>query len=112
MTGCLQKLVSASVNIRSINLKDGQDSSIDEQKYLQERIIFYSAGIDLCGIIYDKSGDIYINWIIYDGGTVDKVEIDSRTASDDNEIANCIADQIPLWKFPEWENDSQISYQF
>ena len=27
-------------------------------------------------------------------------------------IANCIADQVPLWKFPEWKNDSQISYQF
>jgi hypothetical protein len=107
-----KKLLSASVNIRSINVRGSQESDGDEQQYLQERVEFYAVGINLCGIIYNKTGNIYINWIIYDGGTVDKVEIDSLTASEDNPIANCIAEQIPLWKFPEWENDSQISYQF
>ena len=107
-----QKLLSASVNIRSLNVRGAKESNGDEQQYLQERIEFYAVGINLCGIIYNKTGNVYINWIIYDGGTVDKVEIDNLTAPEDNGIANCIADQIPLWKFPEWKKDSQISYQF
>lgn len=110
--GGTQKLLSASVNLRSINVKGDKESSGNEQQYLQERIEFYAVGINLCGIIYNKKDNVYINWIIYDGGTVDKVEIDSLTVPEDKEIANCIADQVPLWKFPEWKNDSQISYQF
>ena len=106
------KLLSASVNIRSINLQDGQDRSMDDQEYLQEKINFYATGIDLCGIIYNKTDDIFINWIIYDGGTVDKVIIDSQTAPEDKELANCIVEQIQNWKFSKWKNDSQISYQF
>ena len=110
------KLLSASVNIRSINssinIRGGKENSTNESQYLQERIEYYAVGINLCGIIYNKARDIYINWVIYDGGTVDKVEIDSDTAPEDKEIANCIAEQIPSWKFPEWGNDSQISYRF
>jgi len=111
-SGDAPKLLSASVNIRSINFQDGQESGMNAQQYLQNRVEFYAAGINLCGIIYNKTSDIFINWIIYDGGTVDEVKIDGKTLPEDNEVADCIAEHIPLWKFPEWENDSQISFQF
>ena len=62
--------------------------------------------------MYNRKGNIIIRWIIYGGGAVDKVEIDSQTLPEDKEIAECIAEQIPSWKFPEWEKNSQIAYQF
>jgi len=110
--GGTEKLLSASVNIRALNVQSGNESNRSEQKYLEDRVDFYAAGIDLCGIIFEKKSDIFINWIIYDGGTIEKVEIDSKTSSKDSELASCIVEQITYWRFPEWENDSQISYQF
>jgi len=107
-----KKQTSASVNVRAVQLDVEECGDFSEMRYLQERIDYYAAGIDLCYSMYPKSGDIVINWVIYGGGAVDKVAIDSRTASGNDEVANCIADQIAMWKFPKWENDSQVSYQF
>ncbi len=107
-----RKQNSASVNVRAISVQDLEEKKLDEQQYLQERIDYYAAGIDLCSTMHKKTGNIIISWIIYDGGSVDKVKIDSQAAPEDNEIANCIAEQISLWKFPEWGKDSQIAYQF
>lgn len=107
-----KKQKSASVNVRAISVEDIQEESFDEQQYLQKRIEYYAAGIDLCNTIHKRSGNIIINWIIYGGGAVDKVEISSQTAPEDNEFANCIAEQIPFWKFPEWQKNSRVAYQF
>ena len=107
-----KKQKSASVNVRAISVQDLEEKSFDEQQYLQERIEYYAAGIDLCNTIHQRSGRIIINWIIYDGGAVDKVEINTQTAPEDNEFANCIAEQIPSWKFPEWQKNSKVAYQF
>jgi hypothetical protein len=107
-----KKQKSASVNVRAISVQDLQEESFDEQQYLQERVEYYSAGLDLCNTMHKRSGNIIISWIIYDGGAVDKVTINSQTAPEDNEIANCIAEQIPFWKFTEWQKDSQVAYQF
>jgi len=107
-----KKQKSASVNVRSISIQEISEKSKEGRQYLQERIEYYAAGIDLCNTMHERKGNIIIRWIIYDGGAVDKVEIDSQTAPEDNEIAECIAEQIPAWKFPEWEKDSQIAYQF
>jgi len=110
--GGSKKQKSASVNVRALTVQESREKEMDDQQYLQKRIEYYAAGIDLCGLMHEKTGKIFINWIIYSGGTVDKVTIDSQTASEDNETARCIAEQIPLWKFPEWEKNSQVSYQF
>jgi hypothetical protein len=107
-----KKQKSASVNVRAISVEDLPEKSFDEQQYLQERLEYYAAGIDLCNTIHKRSGNIIIQWIIYDGGAVDKVVINSQTAPGNEEIANCIAEQIPFWKFPEWRKDSQVAYQF
>ena len=107
-----KKQKTASVNVRAVTVQDGQEKRMNDQQYLQSRIDYYSAGIDLCGIMHNKTGRILISWVIYGGGTVDKVEIDSRTAPADNNIATCIAEQIPLWKFPDWGKNSKVSYQF
>ena len=107
-----RKQKSASVNVRSISIEEISEKSLEGRQYLQDRIEYYAAGIDLCNTMYERKGNIIISWIIYDGGAVDKVKIDSRTAPEDNELAGCIAEQIPSWKFPEWEKDSQIAYQF
>ena len=107
-----KKQSSASVNVRSISIQEISEKSMEGRQYLQERIEYYAAGIDLCNTMHKRKGNIIISWIIYDGGAVDKVKIDSQTAPEDNEFASCIAEQIPSWKFPEWEKDSQIAYQF
>jgi len=107
-----KKQKSASVNVRSINVQEISARSKEGRQYLQDRIEYYGAGIDLCNTMHERKGDIIISWIIYDGGAVDKVTINSQTAPEDNEIANCIAEQIPFWKFPEWQKDSQVAYQF
>jgi hypothetical protein len=107
-----RKQTSASVNVRAVDLQEDQSEELNETHYLQERIEYYEAGIDLCNTMHERSGNIVINWVIYGGGAVDKVSIDSQTASEDDEVAKCIAEQIPLWRFPRWEKDSQVSYQF
>jgi len=107
-----KKQTSASVNVRAVDLQNEEGEEFDEMQYLQERIDYYAAGIDLCYSIYPKSGDIIINWVIYEGGAVDKVAIDNQTASGNDGVAKCIADQIALWRFPQWEKDAQVSYQF
>jgi len=107
-----KKQKSASVNVRSISIQEISEKSTEGRQYLQERIGYYAAGIDLCNTMFKRKGNIIISWIIYAGGAVDKVEIDSQTLPEDNEIAECIAEQIPSWKLPEWEKDSQITYQF
>jgi hypothetical protein len=107
-----RKQKSASVNVRSISIEEISEKTAEGREYLQERIEYYTAGIDLCNTMHERKGNIIISWIIYDGGSVDKVKIDSRTAPEDNDLASCIAEQIPSWKFPEWEKDSLIAYQF
>ena len=107
-----RKQASASVNVRAVELRESGSEGVSEQQYLQERIEYYAAGIDLCYTMYEKTGDIVVNWIIYGGGAVDKVTLDSRTVPEDDKLANCIMEQIPAWRFPKWEKDSQVSYQF
>jgi len=106
------KQISASVNVRAVNIQDDPKKWFDEQTYLQKRINYYAAGIDLCGTMHEKQGKILVSWIIYAGGSVDKVTIDPDIAPGDEKVAECIAEQISFWKFPEWQKNSQISYQF
>ena len=106
------KQMSASVNVRAVTIQDESEKKFDPQQYLKERIDYYGAGIDLCNTMYVKNDKVLISWIIYSGGTVDKVQIDSNVAPEDQEVAKCIADQIASWKFPEWDRNTQISYQF
>lgn len=108
----INKQMSASVNVRAVNIQDDPKKWFDEQMYLQKRIDYYAAGIDLCSTMHKKTGNILVSWVIYAGGSVDKVDIDSSTAPENKEVAHCIAEQIALWKFPEWQKNSQISYQF
>ena len=107
-----RKQTSASVNVRAVDLRESGSGGLDEQQYLQERIEYYGAGIDLCYTMYERTGDIVVNWIIYGGGAVDKVMLDSKLVPEDDKLANCIMEQIPAWRFPKWEKDSQVSYQF
>jgi hypothetical protein len=110
-SGSSKRQASASVNVRSLDM-ESQNKEMDESKYLQERIDYYGAGIDLCGEMHKKTEKILISWVIYAGGAVDKVKMADQTAAEDNDVAQCIAEQISLWKFPHWEKDSQISYRF
>jgi len=107
-----KKQKTASVNVRSVTVQEDRPKGMNDQQYLQSRIDYYSAGIDLCSTMYQKTDPILISWVIYGGGTVDKIEIDSQTAPENNNVANCLAEQIPLWKFPDWGKNSQVSYQF
>ena len=107
-----RKQLTASVSVRAAEVQEGQQENLSEEEYLQSRVDYYTSGIDLCGVMHNKTGDIFISWVIYNGGAVDQVRIGSQTAEKDREIAGCIAEQVSLWRFPEWENDAQVSYQF
>ena len=102
----------ASVNIRAVDMVH-QDGALTSHKHYLEKIInYYSAGISLCEEIYPKTDPIVVSWVIFDGGSVGNIEIDKKTDPDNLEVAKCISDNIALWKFPEWNKDSHISYRF
>lgn len=101
---------SATVSVRAVEVQENK--KLNDRDYIQQRIDYYAAGIDLCSTIHDKTSNIVFSWIIYAGGIVDNVKVVSQTNPADEQVSKCIAEQISLWKFPEWDKDSKISYQF
>ena len=106
---------TASVAVRSVSLLQEvpQPGEIDYAEYLKETIANYSTGIELCGIMNEQNGPVEITWIIYDGGNTGDIKINNKsTYSSDMDTANCIADQIKFWRFPEWKKNYRVSYRF
>lgn len=106
------RLQLASVNIRAVELIKQGETPDANQRYIERIIASYSSGIELCHLIHPKTGPVFVNWVIFDGGNVGNIVVDAKTDTGNQAIAECITDNIALWKFPEWHKDSHISYRF
>ncbi len=107
-----RRLQLASVNIRAVELIKKGDTPDENQQYIEKIIDYYASGIELCKTIHPKTGPVFISWVIFDGGSVGNIEVDAKTDPSNQEVAQCIADNVSLWKFPEWKKDSHIAYRF
>ncbi|MGR9074229.1 MAG: hypothetical protein ACU833_14305 [Gammaproteobacteria bacterium] len=111
----VQSRQTASVSVRSVAVlpETQEKENFNYADYLKETIGDYSTGIELCGVMNDKKGPIEISWAIYDGGNTGDIEINTSSTTDqDMATAECIADQINFWRFPEWKKNFRVTYLF